>query len=276
MYSKFQLGLKYLRYYFSASNGKGHGMHSPFVFEFIGKVLNDKTDYPAYSLVENLRQQLLNDQTILTVHDFGAGSGVDKTNQRSIASIAKNAAKPAKFGQLLYRMVRHYQPNTILELGTSLGITTSYLSLARSDASIVTMEGAKSVADTARQNFKTLKLQNIAIREGNFDQTLATVIETLSESDSYRIEGLSSLDLAFVDGNHRREPTEKYFDQLLTITHNDSILIFDDIHWSPGMEQAWETIQQHPSVRCTIDLFFIGIVLFRQEFKEKQHFKIRF
>src|SRR5436190_15488692 len=148
MYSKFQLGLKYLRYYFSASNGKGHGMHSPFVFEFIGKVLNDKTAYPAYLLVENLRKQLLNDNTVLTVQDFGAGSGVDKTSHRSIASIAKNAAKPAKFGQLLYRMVRHYQPNTILELGTSLGITTSYLSLARSDASIVTMEGAKSVAAT--------------------------------------------------------------------------------------------------------------------------------
>jgi len=271
MYSKFQLGLKYLRYYLSASNGKGHGMHSPFVFEFIGKVLNDKTNYPAYSLVENLRQKLLNDQTMLTVQDFGAGSIVDKTNQRSIASIAKNAAKPAKFGQLLYRIVRHYQPKSILELGTSLGITTSYLSLARPDATIVTMEGAKSVAETARKNFKTLKLQNIAIQEGNFDQTLSTVIETLSE-----VEGLSSLDLAFVDGNHRRGPTEQYFNQLLPITHNNSILIFDDIHWSPDMEQAWETIQRHPAVRCTIDLFFIGIVLFRQEFKEKQHFKIRF
>lgn len=276
MYSKFQLGLKYLRYYFSAVNGKGHGMHSPFVFEFITSVLNDKTSYLAYSQVENLRQQLLKDQAVVMVEDFGAGSAVDKTNQRSIASIAKNAAKPAKFGQLLYRMVRHYQPKTILELGTSLGITTSYLSLAKPDATIITMEGAKSIAETAQQNFKTLKLQNISIQEGNFDQTLPSFIKTLRGSDSYRIEGLSLLDLAFIDGNHRREPTERYFNQLLPITHNDSILIFDDIHWSADMEQAWETIQQHPSVRCTIDLFFIGIVLFRQEFKEKQHFKIRF
>jgi predicted O-methyltransferase YrrM len=265
MYSKFQLGLKYLRYYFSASNGKGHGMHSPFVFEFIGKVLNDKTDYPAYSLVENLRQQLLNDQTVLTVQDFGAGSGVDKTNQRSIASITKNAAKSAKFGRLLYRMVRYYQPTSILELGTSLGITTSYLSLAQPGATIITMEGAKSIAEKARKNFETLKLQNIATQEGNFDETLSPAISSLS-----------SLDFVFIDGNHRREPTENYFNQLLPITHNDSMLIFDDIHWSHDMEHAWEFIQQHPSVRCTIDLFFIGIVLFRQEFKEKQHFKIRF
>ena len=265
MYSTFQLGLKYLRYYFSASNSKGHGMHSPFVFEFITKVLNDKTNYPAYSQVENLRQQLLKDQTLLVVEDFGAGSVVDKSKHRSIGSVAKNAAKPAKFGQLLYRMVRQYQPKTILELGTSLGITTSYLSLAKPDAIITTMEGAGSIAEIARQNFKTLQLQNVVVQEGNFDQTLSAVISNLS-----------SIDFAFIDGNHRREPTERYFNQLLPITHNDSILIFDDIHWSTGMEQAWETIQQHPAVRCTIDLFFIGIVLFRQEFKEKQHFKIRF
>jgi predicted O-methyltransferase YrrM len=162
-------------------------------------------------------------------------------------------------------MVRHYRPKTILELGTSLGITTSYLSLAKPEAKIITMEGAKSVAETARQNFKTLKLENIFIQEGNFDQTL-----------SIAISQMHSLDFAFIDGNHRREPTERYFHQLLPITYNDSILIFDDIHWSRDMEQAWETIQLHPSVRCTIDLFFIGIVLFRQEFKEKQHFKIRF
>jgi len=265
MYSKFQLGLKYLNYYFSASNSKGHGMHSPFVFEFITRVLNDKEKYPVYSQVENLRDLLLTDQTLLSVQDFGAGSSVDKTNQRSISSIAKNAAKPAKFGQLLYRMVRRYQPTTILELGTSLGISTAYLSLANPGASIITMEGASSIAEKARQNFNTLKLENISIKGGNFDQVLPAVISQLP-----------SIDLAFIDGNHRREPTESYFGQLLPITHNDSILIFDDIHWSQGMEQAWETIKQHPTVRCTIDLFFIGIVLFRQEFKEKQHFTIRF
>lgn len=265
MYSPFKLATKYFSYYFTASNSKGHGMHSPFVFELITKVLNDKTKYPAYQQVENLRKQLLKDQKVLTIEDFGAGSTVAKTNRRSVASITKNAAKPARFGQLLHRMVKHYQPQTILELGTSLGITTSYLSLAKPEARLITMEGAPAIAETARQNFKTLKLQNVFLKEGNFDQTLSSVIS-----------GLSAIDFAFIDGNHRREPTEKYFNQLLPVTNNDSILIFDDIHWSKEMEQAWETIKQHPSVRCTIDLFFVGIVLFRQEFKEKQHFSVRF
>ncbi|MBL7738122.1 MAG: class I SAM-dependent methyltransferase [Chitinophagaceae bacterium] len=240
-------------------------MHSPFVFDLITKVMNDKTTYPDYRQVEGLRENLLTDQALLDIEDMGAGSGVSKTNQRTVASIARNAAKPKKFGQLLYRMVKYYQPQMIIELGTSLGITTSYLSLAKSNANLITMEGARSVAAVARNNFDQLRLKNVSLTEGNFDDTLQPVLEPFS-----------SVDFCFVDGNHRQEPTERYFRQLLPKTTNDSILIFDDIHWSQEMELAWHTIQQHEAVRCTVDLFFIGIVFFRQEFKEKQHFKIRF
>jgi predicted O-methyltransferase YrrM len=162
-------------------------------------------------------------------------------------------------------MVKYCKPHNILELGTSLGLSTSYLALAAPGANIITMEGASSVAARARQNFDRLNFQNITIIEGNFDQTLGA---GLSQSPQ--------LDFVFVDGNHRREPTERYFKQLLPVVHNDSILIFDDIHWSREMEQAWETIVENSAVRCSIDLFFAGILFFRQEFREKQHFKIRF
>ena len=265
MYSKFQLASKYLRYYLTSSNGKGYGIHSPFVFEFITKILNDKTLYLEYKRVEELRKKILQDTTLITVEDLGAGSAVDKTSQRIISSIAKNSAKQKKFGQLLFRMAKFYQSKTILELGTSLGITTSYLASANSNANVISLEGAKSVAEISRNNFKQLGFNHIRLVEGNFDQTLSTVVS-----------GLSSIDLAFIDGNHQKLPTEKYFKQLLDKVHNDSILIFDDIHWSREMEEAWKTIQENESVRCTIDLFFMGIVFFRKEFKEKQNFKIRF
>jgi len=265
MYSKPQLLLKYLQYYFTASNGKGHGIHSPFVFEFITKVLNDKTVYSEYAKIEGLRNLLLKDNTILKVEDFGAGSSISKTDQRTISSIAKNAAKSKKLAQLLFRMVIYYQPRMILELGTSLGITTSYLSFGNPYGKVITMEGAKEIADVAKNNFKNLELQNIELIEGNFDDTIDSVVR-----------GQSSVDFLFVDGNHRKEPTERYFQQLLTKVGNDSIFVFDDIHWSKEMEAAWETIKNHEEVKCSIDLFFIGIVLFRKEFKESQHFVVRF
>ena len=265
MYSPLRLALKYFKYYLAASNGKGHGIHSPFIFHFITKLLNDKNYYPEYEKVEALRSAVQKDKTLLKIEDFGAGSGIDKKDRRSIASIAKHAAKPKKYGQLLFRMVKEYQPRTIIELGTSMGITTSYLALANSQARVITMEGAGEVADIADQNFKNLGLLNVQVIKGNFDQTLPGMLDELP-----------TVDFAFIDGNHRQEPTERYFNQLVGKTNNESILVVDDIHWSPEMEAAWNTMKKHPCVRSTIDLFFMGILLFRQEFKEKQHFYIRF
>jgi predicted O-methyltransferase YrrM len=283
MYSSFQLALKYIGYYLTAANGKGHGIHSPFVFDFIAKVLNDRTEYEDYEKVENLRKKSLKDQAILTIDDHGAGSSSSPSKERSVSSVAKHAVKSKKYAQLLYRIVKYYQPNSIIELGTSLGITTSYLSLARPQGKVFTLEGSGEIANVASQNFKTLGVQSesdqsrtteasaktqqqgISLIEGNFDYTLPSVL--------YQV---ASVDMAFIDGNHRREPTENYFHWLLEKANSNSIFVFDDIHWSKEMEQAWEHIKEHPAVRCSLDLFFIGIIFFRTEFKEKQHFTIRF
>lgn len=266
MYSSPHLALKYLQYYLTASNGKGHGTHSPFVFDFIRHVLNDRAYYPEYKTAEKLREQALKDTTLLAVEDYGAGTSAGKKNdRRTITSIARQAVKPRKYARLLFRIVRKYQPQHIVELGTSLGITTAYLSLANPTASIITLEGAKEVAAVARKHFESLQLSNIRIVEGNFDHTLSSVIN-----------GLSSIDFAFIDGNHRREPTLRYFEQMLAKTGNDSIIVIDDIHWSDEMEGAWRDIRQHPAARCTIDLFFMGIVFFRSEFRERQQFTVRF
>jgi predicted O-methyltransferase YrrM len=265
MYSPFKLTAKYLAYKLRAANEKGHSIHSPFVFEFVTRVLNDKKKYPEYKRAEALRKHFLKDTSNVIVNDFGAGSYSMKGNKRSIRSIAQNSAKPPKFGQLLFRMARYYHSIHILELGTSLGITTSYLSLAQPASKLVTLEGAKEVATVAKKHFAASRFQNISLIEGNFDDTLQ---QTLQE--------LKIIDLAFIDGNHRRDPTLKYFLSMLPHINNNSLFVFDDIHWSNEMEEAWHTIKNHPLVRCTIDLFFVGIVVFRSEFREKQHFVIRF
>lgn len=265
MYFRIQLAIKYFSYYFSASNGKGHGTHSPFVYDFIIDVLNDPTVYADYARVEVQRAKMLADKRILSITDFGAGSSNSSSNQRGIASIAGSAVKPKKYGQLLYRMVRKYHPSSILELGTSLGITSSYMALGNSQASMITLEGADEIAAVAKNNFRALGLKSIELVQGDFKQTLPGV---LSRSPT--------LDFVFVDGNHRKEPTLDYFNQLLPKAGPESILIFDDIHWSREMEEAWALIKSHPSVKCAIDLFFIGIIFFREEFKEKQDFTIRF
>ncbi len=265
MYSPVQLAFKYFNYWWNASNGKGHGVHSPFVFEFITKVLHGEQDHDSYNQVESIRKQLLNNRSTIEVEDFGAGSRVIGTRQRVVRQIAKTSLKPKKYGQLLNRIVKHYHPKTILEIGTSLGITTSYLAKADANASIITMEGAKSIAEIAKQNFEQLNISNVQQVLGNFDQTLPT---TLSQ--------INSIDLAFIDGNHRYEPTISYFQQILARSNNNTIIILDDIYWSKEMEQAWQWVKDHDQVKLTIDLFAIGVVVLRPEILHKQHFSIRY
>ena len=265
MYSLVKIASKFIRYFLVASNGKGHGVHSPFVFDFIKNVLNDKRQFYAYESVEGIRKQMITDDSVLTIKDYGAGSIVSKTDQRKVSSIARTSLKPAKYGQLLFRIANYYKSNNIVELGTSLGVTTAYLASANTNGKVITMEGADQVAKLARKNFEQLGLENIEMIEGNFDTTL-----------NGALQNLPSVDLAFVDGNHRKQPTLNYFYQLLEKVNESSIFIFDDIHWSKTMEEAWHEISHHSSVTLSIDLFFIGLVFFRPEQKKQQHFTIRF
>lgn len=265
MYSVTQLAKKYLTYYLSADNSKGHGVHSPFVFDFIKFVKNDTSEYDCYPKIESLRKQLLQNKALIEVEDFGAGSTILKTNKRAIHKMAQSSLKPRKFAQLLYRLVKYYKPHTILELGTSFGITSAYLAAGNPAATLHTLEGSPAIANIARSNFESLGLQNVQLTEGDFAKTLQPLLDKLIV-----------IDLAFVDGNHRKEPTLQYFNSLLTKTNDNSILIFDDIHWSEEMEAAWDQIKADPRVTLSIDLFFIGIVFFKKDFKETQHYSIRF
>jgi len=263
-YSPIRLAGKYLRYCFMAANGRGHGIHSPFVFDFVVSVLNERSAYPAYARVEGLRRRLLKDETLLLVEDMGAGSAYAATRSLSVATIARRAAKPARLGQLLFRIAQHYRPATVVELGTSLGLSAAYLATGAAGGRVFSLEGAPAVAKAAECNLCSVGL-DVTVVTGDFDETLLPLLGRLPP-----------VELAFVDGNHRREPTLRYFDLLLRHSARSAALIFDDIHWSDEMEAAWATIKNDPRVYLTIDLFFIGIVFLRDEFKVKQDFIIRY
>lgn len=265
MYSPFTIAFKYLKYWVTASNGKGHGTHSPFVYNFIEKVLNDEHGYAEFNRIEILRKEMLLSTGVIEVEDFGAGSVSRNKKQRKIADIARLAAKPRKYAQLLFKIIRYYQSTPVVELGTSLGITTAYLAEASPESEVTSLEGAVQIADIARENMDSFGIKNVRIVTGNFDHSFA---------DSLKAAGHPGL--IFFDGNHRYEPTIRYFNQALDYRKENSIFIFDDIHWSEEMEKAWKEIKNHPSVTCTIDLFFIGLVFFNPDFKEKQHFVIRY
>jgi predicted O-methyltransferase YrrM len=251
---------KYLKYWFLSKSA--HGIHSPFVFVLYNDVIHKKGSYYSFDKIEQLRKKLLLSTKEINVTDLGAG----KSGKRTIAEIAQRSAKSPKYSQLLFRLAYHFKPEAILELGTSLGISTSYLAFANPNSKIITIEGCQNIAAEAKKNFEVLGLKNIESIVGNFDVALRAALCRLPTATCQFI---------FIDGNHRKAPTLNYFNQCLAQKNNDSLFIFDDIHWSDEMEEAWEEIKKHPEVTVTIDLFFLGLVLFRKE-QVKENFIIRF
>lgn len=260
--SRFNFIKKYIRYYLKSSNE--HSVHSPFVFDLVTKVLYNKEQYYCFPSIEKLRAQLKADNSSVDVLDLGAGTLSKNTVARKVNQIVSTSVKPAKQAQLLFRLVNYFQPQTVLELGTSLGITTLYLANAVKTAQLITIEGSPEIAKKAGQNFEKFKIKNVEQIIGNIDLELTPAIVKLGK-----------LDFVFFDGNHRKQATINYFEQCLKRAHNESVFVFDDIHWSDEMEEAWEYIKQHKEVTCTIDLFFMGLVFFRKE-QAKEHFVIRY
>jgi predicted O-methyltransferase YrrM len=267
MYNHLQLGFKYLRYFLTASNGRGHGIHSPFVFDFIEQVLMQSyQNKVVFKKIENIRRVYITDTNrFIEVEDLGAGSVSRTGSRRSIAQIARGAAKHPKFARMLHRMVKHYKVTSVLELGTSLGLTTRYLASAGEEVRVKTIEGAPEIANFSKDAFKDEGFNNIDLLVGDFESKLPEALSNMTGKK-----------LFFFDGNHQYQPTISYFAEVLKICDEDDILVFDDIHWSEGMEKAWEEIKKNERVSCSIDLFFIGIVFLRKEFKEKLDFAIRF
>lgn len=282
----------YIKFLLKSQNQ--HGLHSPFVYDLVTNCFYDKKKYEEYKLLNDYLKDLLNNHNSIKVTDFGAGSKVFTSNERTISAIAKNVGIPKNRARFLFRLVKYLDCKNNLELGTSLGIGTAALA-ANKRTNLTSIEGCPQTAKLARQQLNKFDIKNVNLIVGEFEEILSKIVilpeeksktETSKDSQGPQQQTINNkpqtinskqqttFDLIYFDGHHTKEATLKYFHQLLPNAHNDSVFIFDDIHWSPGMEAAWEEIKAHPEVRVSIDTFFLGLIFFRKE-QAKQHFTIR-
>jgi predicted O-methyltransferase YrrM len=255
---------RYLKYLCFSASRKGHGIHSPFVFDFVTGVLSKKKDPEWLSLVEKVRRRLKRDGRIIEVNDLGAGSVGERNKLRKVAEIVRSSAVPKKFGILLSNMANEFGRPLIIEFGTSFGISTMYLACGCSDARVLTIEGSAAVAEVAAGNFNEAGLANIEILAGSFDEKLEEIID----------RGIRPR-LVFLDGNHRKKPTLNYFAKIANISDPETVVIIDDINYSAEMNKAWSLIKEHEKVSVTIDIFRMGIVFFRKG-TVRQNYIIRY
>ncbi len=259
MIKRFQFIFRYIKYWFKAKQTST----SPFISVLISDVIKNNKHFYAFEEIEGIRSALKNNRSTINITDFGAGSRINKSNERKISDVAANSAKAPFLGRIIFKLINHFQPQNMIELGTSLGISGCYQIAPNKSANFTTLEGCPETAKVAHQVLSNFKAKNLKIKVGDFAKTLPEVINTYGQ-----------LDYVFFDGNHQKKPTLDYFNWCLPKAHEGTLFIFDDIHWSKGMEEAWEEIKSHPEVTLTVDLFWIGLVFFKKE-KAKKHFLIK-
>lgn len=251
---------QYFKHIFSAKPASGHGIHSPFVYELATKVLPDKP-LNASVPIEELRKRLLKDQGEIQITDYGAGSRLNQSNLRKICDIARHSLQPANRCRLIYRLARHQQQGTIIELGTSLGLTAAYLSLT--NRPVKTIEGCANVSRIASENLGELGCTNVELINSTFDEALP-----------FTSDVMSSCNVVYIDGNHTYDATLKYYRLLRECLPEGALMIFDDIYWSEGMHRAWKEIVNSENPQITIDLFHLGLVYLKKD-QARETFKIR-
>lgn len=256
--------IAYLRYL--NKSGTRHSVHSPFVYTLVDEVFRNRQDHQVFADIRALRHKLLRKSQVIEITDFGSGADHKDYSHRfeRVSSIVQHSSVNERYGRLLFRLVEYFKPQTIIELGTSIGLSTLYMAMANSEAQIFTIEGCTTKSEQATANFNILQVSNIVQHIGRFDIVLPDVIRQAGK-----------LDFAFIDGNHTYEATIANFKSLLSIANNNTVFVFDDIHWSAGMQKAWDEIIDKERVTVSIDLFRMGIVFLRKELS-KQKFVIRY
>lgn len=245
---------EYLKYLILSGHRKGHGIHSPFIYDIVSRIFRNKVDTVIVNTVEEVRRKMITDTRVIEVNDLGAGSMNAKNNKtkRKVSDIARYSSVSRKYGALLSIMSVEFGKPFLVELGTSLGLGTMYLAMSCPDAIVHTIEGCPETAKIASDNFKNSGIRNIELHCGSFDDHLPAILDMAI-----------SPGLIFIDGNHRREPLLKYFKAISEKSDRRTVVIIDDIYLSTEMKEAWNVIKNYETVSVTIDLHRMGIVFFK-------------
>ncbi len=261
---KIKLLIRYFLYRIRRKGLKGHGIHSPFVYELNQRVLNSKKKYPEYLLIKNFRNKLANNSQRINVNDPGAGSVVFSSGNRKVKDILNCAGSSPRMGKLLFRLARNANPETIVEIGTSLGFGAFCLAAGAPGSLVYSIDACASQIKIASDGLSKAGIGNVVLIEGSFRDELPRLLNRLTK-----------IDLVYFDGDHRKDALLWQFNQCRKKAHPGTVFIVDDINWSDGMNAAWMDICQDPEVSLSVDMFYFGLIFFRKGMA-KQHFNLGF
>lgn len=251
--------ISYLKYFRRAKTI--YSVHSPFMFEIVNEILENKKDYYAFIDIEQAKRALSLDQQEINLHDLGAGSKVNQAKSKTVSEILSTSVSNDQKCKILFHLSRHLQPTMVLELGTSLGISALSIAKGNPQMSLHTIEGDPQIREIAKFSFN--QFNNIVSHCGSFEEILPTILDTIK-----------NIDFVFIDGNHRYEATIRYHNMIKAFLSKNAVVIYDDIYWSEGMTRAWQELRADEDFQFSLDLFDFGVLFRRENEVNKQDFTI--
>ena len=256
---KFHRIISYFSFWMRSTNQ--HGVHSPFVYSMVTQCFYKKNTPESRNQIRKFIHTLLEDKHRITVKNLRRNSTILPAQKRPIKVITKKTGIPLKQALLLNRLTTYIGTTNALELGTSVGIGSASICLSNSDVKLTTIENCPETTLVAQSYFDRFDITNAYIRKDGFQSFLNSL-----SKETY--------DLIFLNVHQEEKETLSYIDQLIHHTHNDSIIILNDIYRSKEMTRAWINILQNPKVTLSIDTYHWGIIGFRKD-QAKEHFCIR-
>jgi hypothetical protein len=227
---------------------KGYGVHSPFVYDLITQVIEEKCYFYAYRNISLIRLQLLQNEQF--VHYKGKRITVKKALRRY--GISK------KEGELLFRLTNYFKPHTILCIGSSLGLIPLYLTRYDSTVQCITLESEPDFANQAMCFLRREENPSLQIQIGS-------ISETVPES----IVQFQRIDCIYINKNVEINDLEVIFTQCFPYVHDTAFCVLAGIRSSKEKYHYWKQLCQHPNVTVTIDLFYTGILFFKPDLHKR-------
>ena len=239
-----------------ARHHRGHGIHSPFLFRLITEVVENRTSLPEYKIFKGLKSYVLD-----LLDGFSEPSLSNIYHQFKVPSsnphqLYRKIELPLRYSKVVFRLIREFKPSSVVYYGPSLGASLVIIAMANNDNHIY-----QFINDAACELVSKELLKDSAISNVHFFQ----------ENE------VPSVDHEFVVINYPGNPvvSQNMAQKCLHVHGDDDVLIIRGIHESKEMEVIWRELIASESVRVSLDLFEIGIALFRKGL-QKENFIQRF
>lgn len=243
----------YIKYLFCSRHWRGYGVHSPFAFELVTRVIEEDLPYYKYGLVERVRKSQKMSKRPLVVDG----------RESQLRDLVAGNVDPA-YAQLLFRLVNRYKARNVVETNMRTGIASMYLAAPDSKVKVTTFGNEKALNELALHYMKETGFRNVRVVQGTAEEKLQ---EVMGELDT--------LDLLFVNDCASGSDLDDRIGVCMPKTASQTIFVVEGIYANESMTASWKRLQADSRVRVTVDLFRYGLVFFKDNL-QKEDYYVRF